>query len=251
MKADQKNKRDVIRAKAMSALQRHPAGLRFSELRAAVRKALPTLNVKTINNAIISLEAAHPDSVYKPTKGVYRLSRFRDANQGTSDTTARSAEAPRIPEAHFYPLFAAWLKNDVEDVTQAISLGGNAFRDRWGTPDVLGKAESRASDLIKGPTSIVAAEIKIDTAALVTGFGQACAYRLFCHKSYLVVPRQTPPDEMARLDSLCQMFGIGLVTFNPNSAASPDFRLIVRPVKHEPDLFYTNRYMKQVERQLF
>lgn len=56
---------------------------------------------------------------------------------------------------------------------------------------------------------------------------------------------------MARLDSLCQMFGIGLVIVNPNSAKSPDFRLVVRPVKHEPDLFYTNRYMKQVERQLF
>jgi hypothetical protein len=251
MKADQTNKRELIRAKALAALQRQPAGLRFGELRAAVRKALPTFNVKTINNAIIQLDTAHPDAVYKPTKGVYRLTRFRDNGQGAADASSRSSDHPRIPEPHFYPLFAAWLKNDLEDVTHAIALGGNAFRDRWGTPDVLGKAESRASDVIKGPTAIVAAEIKVDTTALVTGFGQACAYRLFCHKSYLVIPCQTSQDEMARLDSLCQMFGIGLVIFNPNSATSPDFRLVVRPVKHEPDLFYTNRYMKQVERQLF
>lgn len=85
----------------------------------------------------------------------------------------------------------------------------------------------------------------------MTGFGQACAYRLFSHKSYLVIPKQTPAEELARIDSLCQMFGLGLVLFNPKSLAAPDFRLIVRPMKHEPDLLYTNRYLKHVERALF
>lgn len=85
----------------------------------------------------------------------------------------------------------------------------------------------------------------------MVGFGQACAYRLFSHKSYLVIPRQTPSEELTRIDALCQMFGLGLVTFNSKSLNLPDFQLVVRPVKHEPDLIYTNRYIKHVERELF
>lgn len=164
---------------------------------------------------------------------------------------AAASTQHRIREEVFYPLFANWLKNEIEDVTHAIALGGNAFKDRWGTPDVIGKAESRRSDVIKGPTSIVSAEIKVDTSGLVTGFGQACAYKLFSHKSYLVIPQETSQDELARLDSLCQIFGIGLVTFNSRNPAAPDFRLVVRPLKHEPDLFYTNRYVSHVEKELF
>lgn len=76
-------------------------------------------------------------------------------------------------------------------------------------------------------------------------------YRLFSHKSYLVIPSQTPQDELARVDSLCEMFGLGLVTFNPNSLDAPNFTLVVRPLKQEPDLFYTNRYIKHVEKELF
>ncbi|MBW8465086.1 hypothetical protein [Acidovorax sp.] len=106
----------------------------------------------------------------------------------------------RVVESAFYGTFADWLKNDAEAVTHAIPLGGNVFRDRWGTPDVIGKRESRRSDVIKVPTLIVAAEIKVDMMDLVTGFGQACAYRLFCHSSYLVIPKQTSELETARLD---------------------------------------------------
>ena len=42
--------------------------------------------------------------------------------------------------------------------TRAIPLGGNLFRDKWGTPDVIGKRESRISDIVKMPTEIVSAE---------------------------------------------------------------------------------------------
>ncbi len=47
----------------------------------------------------------------------------------------------------------------------------------------------------------------------LSNFSQACAYRLFSHRSYLVVPKQAHADELARLDALCEIFGIGLVTF--------------------------------------
>jgi hypothetical protein len=98
----------------------------------------------------------------------------------------------------------------------------------------------------------VSAEIKADTAGLMAGFGQAAVYQLFLsHRSWLVIPRHTAAEEMARVDSLCRMHGIGLVTFNSRSLSAPEFQLAIRPRHHEPDLCYTNRYLKRVERELF
>lgn len=241
------NIRERIRRIAFELLELNAPGLRFSELQRQIQIADPKLNAGTINTSIWNLDAVFPERVYKPSKGLFRLAQFRQAELDSS----RQGSRPRIREEAFYPLFASWLKNEIEDVTHAIPLGRNVFRDRWGTPDVLGKAESKRSDVIKGATSIVAAEIKTDISGIVTGFGQACAYRLFSHKSYLVIPSQTPQDELARVDSLCEMFGLGLVTFNPNSLEAPCFTLVVRPLKQEPDLFYTNRYIRHVEKELF
>jgi hypothetical protein len=93
--------------------------------------------------------------------------------------------------------------------------------------------------------------LKLDLAELFVGFGQACFYHLFAHKSFLAVPKQTPPDELDRLEALCHMHFVGLVTFDAENPARPAFRLLVRPRKHEPDLSYTNRYIRSVESKLF
>ncbi len=130
-------------------------------------------------------------------------------------------------------------------------MGGNRFRDKWGTPDVIGKRESKRSDILQAPTEIVSAEIKTDASQLVTAFGQACAYRLFSHKSYLVVPEASPQDEVARLDALCQVFGIGLILFDASSPQAPNFNIRVRALKQDPEMFYVNKYMKLIEADMF
>ena len=63
--------------------------------------------------------------------------------------------------------------NETEECTKAIPLGGNRFGGRWGPPDVIGKRESKKSDILKAPVEIVSAEIKLETSQLVTAFGQA------------------------------------------------------------------------------
>ena len=141
--------------------------------------------------------------------------------------------------------------NEVEECTKAISLGGSRFKDKWGTPDVIGKRESKRSDIIQAPVEIVSAEIKPDVSQLVTAFGQACAYCLFSHKSYIVVSKKSPDEEIARLDGLCQVFGIGLVLFDSDNPKDPRFTIRVRPRYQQPDLFYANRYMKLIETELF
>lgn len=65
------------------------------------------------------------------------------------------------------------------------------------------------------------------------------------------MPKQAADDEVSRLDSLCQIFGIGLVIFDASKPTDPDFRIMVRPSKHEPDLFYTNKYLAKIEKELF
>jgi hypothetical protein len=141
--------------------------------------------------------------------------------------------------------------NELEECTKAIPVGGSSFKDKWGTPDVIGVREPRKSDIIRLPTEIVSAEIKIDTNGLITAFGQACAYRLFSHKSYIVVPVDSPEDDLARLDTLARIFGIGLILFNTKDPADPDYEIRVRASKHEPDMFYVNKYMKLIEDDLF
>lgn len=241
-----------IKAKAFELLEQHPEGLRYSKLHSKIRAADSSFNSNTINGCIWNLDIAFPEKVYKPSKGLFRLLKHKPLESEMSETaTIAPISTNKVREEDFYTPFADWLKNEIEDVTHAISLGGNKFKDKWGTPDVVGKREPRRSDILKGPTEIVSAEIKTETPQLVTAFGQACAYKLFSHKVYLVVPRQSQDEEISRLDSLCQIFGIGLVTFDADSPAVPDFRILVRPGRHEPDLFYTNKYMLRIEKELF
>ena len=63
--------------------------------------------------------------------------------------------------------------------------------------------------------------------------------------------QHAPQDEIARLDSLCQVFGIGLVLFDASNSKDPNFNIRVRPRKQEPDLFYVNKYMALIEAEMF
>ncbi len=47
------------------------------------------------------------------------------------------------------------------------------------------------------------------------------------------------------------MQGIGLVLFNNKDPQDPNFQIRVRPQKHDPDMFYVNKYMKYVEGEMF
>lgn len=242
---------DIIRREAVALLLVHKGGLSYSELSRKLHEAMPTFGLARIATALHDLESRMSTEVCKAPKGRYKHARFKDSEPMGSASGTDNEGVVRVAESVFYETFADWLKNEAEVVTHAIPLGGNVFRDRWGTPDVIGKRESRRSDVIKVPTEIVAAEIKVDSLQLVIGYGQACAYRLFCHHSYLVIPNQTHADELARLEALCDISGIALVTFDRHAPQAPAFKVRVRPKIHQPDISYTNRYLALIERQLF
>ena len=91
---------------------------------------------------------------------------------------------------------------------------------------------------------------KTDAQALIVAFGQACSYKLFSHRSYIVVPDDSSDEDIARLDALARIFGIGLVLFDKKEK-EPEFEIRVRASRHEPDMFYVNKYMKLIEDDLF
>ena len=236
---------------ALEQLEKHPAGVRYADLVRLILAVDPSLKTNTIHGTVWDLATRLPNKVYKPSRGLFRLVQFRDKDTDQLKADLVPKPPKKMKEEDFYSVFADWLVNDLEDCTKAISLGGNRFRDKWGTPDIIGKRESKKSDILQAPTEIVSAEIKTDVSQLVTAFGQACAYCLFSHKSYLVIPEDSPQDEIARLDSLCQVFGIGLILFDPSSSEDPKFNIRVRPRKQEPDMFYVNKYMRLIETEMF
>jgi len=239
----------TIILKAVDAIKLNPDGIRYSDLVRKLQSELPDYPVNTIHGVVWNLEIRASDKIYKPARGIFRHTTFRETeDKGKTETIPITS---KIREEDFYKPFADWLVNELEECTKAISLGGNKFRDRWGTPDVIGIREPRKSDIIKPATDIVSAEIKIDAGNLITAFGQACSYKIFSHKSYIVIPKESTEEDIARLDALGRIFGIGLILMDVSNPKTPRFEIRVRATKHEPDMFYVNRYMRLIEDELF
>jgi hypothetical protein len=151
----------------------------------------------------------------------------------------------RIREEDFYEPFADWLKNELDEATTAIPLGGSGMQKKWGTPDVVGVYKPLAAHRIKFDLELISAEIKLDPQQPVVAFGQAAAYRLFSAKSYVVMPATISEEDYSRLEALCMLFGIGLVLFNLNTE-DPEFQIRVRAQRFSPDMFYVNEFAERI-----
>ena len=242
-------RREEIDRKAVEILKSTPNGIRYSELVKRIKTEFPSIPIGTIKGTVLKLNVRLPKEIYKPDRGLFRYAGFREEELIEKEQPPSISE--KVKEEEFYRPFADWLVNELEECTKAISLGGNKFKDKWGTPDVIGIREPRKSDIIKPPTEIISAEVKIDTTNLITAFGQACSFKLFSHKSYIVVPNDSIQEDITRLDALGRGFGIGLILFDRNKPKEPGFEIRVRATKHEPDMFYVNKYMKIIEDDLF
>src|SRR5262245_17348267 len=141
--------RAKIRTEALEILAETPNGVRYSELMRKVKENLPGIPVNTITGSLWNLDAVKPSDVYKPGRGIFRHTKFKETEveedvAEAEDVTIRTPTAT-IREEDFYAPFAEWIKNELEECTRTIPLGRNRFRDKWGTPDVLGIRASRQS----------------------------------------------------------------------------------------------------------
>ena len=238
--------REKITKKALEVLESNPDGVRYSDLFRKLADFLPDVPPNTIHGTIWDLDKKN-EQIIKPERGLFVLKKYAEGVTEKRPDVSNNLHLPK--ETSFYQSFADYLVQDLEECTKAISLGGNRFGDRWGTPDVLGVYKFSEVDAVRPPVEIISAEIKTDINQLITAFGQACAYKIFSHKVYLVVSGEA---DTGRIESLCARFGIGLILFNKNDVQDPKWEIRTRAVKNEPDYFYVNEYLQRLgdERRL-
>jgi len=66
-----------INATALRLLERHPEGLRWTDLRRKIEESDPSFHPKTVNGCVWKLVEKYPDRVYKPSKGLFRLTKHK------------------------------------------------------------------------------------------------------------------------------------------------------------------------------
>jgi hypothetical protein len=244
-----------IRHRLREVLEASPKGVRWMQMHSLVGSEHPETPENTIHGTIQRLVSADPD-ILKVARGTYVLRKYQEAaaSETSEGTDAESVEIPvktaagetvTITETNLYEPFAEWLRDELEEVNEALTLGGNILRGKWGTPDVIGVLKPRAYDPIKFETQFVSAEIKIDPFQPIVAFGQAIAYRLFSHKSYIVMPDSISEDDLNRLEALSILYGLGFVTFALHKE-TPDFTLQVRASAAKPDMFYLNQVARRI-----
>jgi hypothetical protein len=242
-----------IQKRAIAIITESPGGIRYSPLHAKIKDESPETPGNTINGAIWNLQEVMPKEVIKPSRGLYKpAGGTSDDSVVVGDTEQVAPTGLKVHEWEFYEPFAQYLKNELEEVTDVAPLGGSIMKSRWGTPDVIGVYKPLAGNVIPFQKEIVSAEIKIDPQAPVVAFGQAIAYRLFSTKTYIAMPKLTEEDR-DRLESLCMLFGVGLVLFDLDKA-DPKFTIRVRAQHFSPDMFYVNEFadrLKQHDAHVF
>ncbi len=74
--------------------------------------------------------------INKPSRGLFVPSGV--ALSATPAPAESMTKSSVVAESDFYRPFAEWLKNDLDEVTDAAALGGASMGKKWGTPDVVG-----------------------------------------------------------------------------------------------------------------
>src|SRR5438309_2159892 len=96
------NKAQIV-AKAILILEAQPHGLRYSQLVSAIQGALPDAKQNTITGSIWNLESQYPKEVFKPARGMYIHTKFREPDGLAVQPAIASVPAkPRVREEQFY-----------------------------------------------------------------------------------------------------------------------------------------------------
>lgn len=241
------SQREIRINKIVEILENYPKGIRHSELYRQIAEIFPNLKRGTIIGTINNLDRKENSQIIRPERGLFILKKYVEGIVERRINVENNIHLPT--EESFYKTFANYLEQDLGECTVAISLGGNRFGDRWGTPDVIGVYKFYDTDPVRPPVEIISAEIKIDINQLITAFGQACAYKIFSHKVYLAVPKESTDTDIKRIESLCARFGIGLILFNRNDSYDPKWEIRTRAIKSEPDYFYLNVYLQKLGKE--
>jgi len=66
-----------IYAKAFEILEKNPKGIRWSDLNSKIIKSDSSFHPKTVNGCVWKLIEKFPERIYKPSKGVFCLLKYK------------------------------------------------------------------------------------------------------------------------------------------------------------------------------
>ena len=72
-----------INAKAFELLEQNLSGLHWSELLSKIKASDHNFHPKTVNGCVWKLVQKFPDKIYKPSKGLFRLLKYKSAEEDT------------------------------------------------------------------------------------------------------------------------------------------------------------------------
>lgn len=234
-----------IRDIARQVIAASPGGVRYSDLVERISQQTPDTPKNTIRGSVPNLDSLFPNEIAKPSRGLFTPVQARNEAIVVGKTEGVAETGVKIRESDFYDPFAEFLKNDLGDVVEVVELGGAGLKSKWATPDGIGVYKPLAKNHIKFDIEIVSAEVKIDQQAVVA-FGQAIAYRLFSSMTYIAMPRTMTKEDQDRLESLCMLFGVGLVLFDLDKD-NPRFEIRMRAQRFSPDMFYVNEFADRLK----
>lgn len=66
-----------INAMALDLLDKHPDGVSWTNLQKSINASGEGFHPKTVNGCVWKLVEKFPDKVYKPSKGLFRLTKYK------------------------------------------------------------------------------------------------------------------------------------------------------------------------------
>src|SRR5215208_3557933 len=96
--------REKIRKKALEILADTPKGIRYSDLMRRIQEELPNIPFNTITGSVWNLDIIKPEEIYKPGRGIFRHTKFKEAEaeEEVSEEEVIETSTARIKEEDFY-----------------------------------------------------------------------------------------------------------------------------------------------------
>ena len=237
------SKKDDIRKKAFEILGRpeFKQGIRFATL---VKKVVAETGEieNTCNGSLYNLPNEEPEKISRPYRGLFILKENEKFLKEVVERNFEQKAEAKFNESDIYEPARNYLLSR-EECTHAVVIGGNIFGKKWGTPDILGAIRAH-SDAVYQPTlEIVAIEIKDAGYSPVEALGQAMAYKLSAHRTWLVLPED---GDLGRIEGIARSANIGLISFT-KSGDSFKFETLNRPTAGHPDFAEVNKMLDDLK----
>ncbi len=121
-----------IQKLAKSIVAENTGGIRYSVLVDKISQQHPETPKNTIHGAVWNLDAIFPNEITKPSRGLFTLLAKAENEPVAVESTEQIAAGVKFKESEFYEPFAEWLKNDLDEATKAVSLGGAGLKSKMG-----------------------------------------------------------------------------------------------------------------------